>query len=46
MLEQYMTSPKPYLQPCLSLADVSVATNIPPYLLKIESFCPPYLYFN
>lgn len=34
MLEQYMTSQKPYLQPRLSLADVSVATNIPPYLLS------------
>jgi AraC-like DNA-binding protein len=34
LLEQYMTSQKPYLQPRLSLADVSVATNIPPYLLS------------
>ena len=29
-----MVNQKPYLQPRLSLADVSVATNIPPYLLS------------
>ncbi|WP_080238400.1 helix-turn-helix domain-containing protein [Spirosoma rigui] len=34
LLEQYMVNQKPYLQPRLSLADVSVATNIPPYLLS------------
>ncbi|MBO0933723.1 helix-turn-helix transcriptional regulator [Fibrella aquatilis] len=33
-LEQYMASQQPYLQPRLSLADVSVATRIPPYLLS------------
>ena len=33
-LEQYMASEQPYLQPRLSLADVSVATKIPPYLLS------------
>ncbi len=33
-LEQYMLSQRPYLQPRLSLADVSVATQVPPYLLS------------
>ncbi|GAB3956421.1 hypothetical protein GCM10028805_46230 [Spirosoma harenae] len=33
-LEQYMSSQKPYLQPRLSLANVSVAIDIPPYLLS------------
>jgi AraC-like DNA-binding protein len=34
LLEKYMTSQQPYLQPRLSIANVSVATNIPPYLLS------------
>jgi len=34
LLEQYMRSQQPYLQPRLSLADVSVATQVPPYLLS------------
>ncbi|RYC71815.1 helix-turn-helix transcriptional regulator [Spirosoma sordidisoli] len=34
VLEQYMTTNKPYLQPRLSLTDVSVAVNLPPYLLS------------
>lgn len=33
-LEQYMSHSKPYLQPRLSLANVSVATNLPPHLLS------------
>lgn len=33
-VEQYMDSRKPYLQPRLSLTDVSVAVNMPPYLLS------------
>ncbi|WP_158408781.1 helix-turn-helix domain-containing protein [Fibrella aestuarina] len=33
-LDQYMHSQQPYLRPRLSLADVSVATQIPPYLLS------------
>lgn len=33
-LNQYMLSQQPYLRPRLSLADVSVATQIPPYLLS------------
>ncbi len=34
LLEKYMTNQQPYLQPRLSMANVSVATNIPPYLLS------------
>lgn len=34
VLEQYMTIQQPYLQPRLSLANVSVAIDIPPYLLS------------
>ncbi len=34
LLEQYMHSQQPYLQPRLSMVDVSVATQIPPYLLS------------
>lgn len=34
LLEDYMTNQRPYLQPRLSLANVAVATNIPPYLLS------------
>ena len=34
LLEAYMTEQQPYLQPRLSLANVSVATNISPYLLS------------
>lgn len=34
ILEQYMIVQQPYLQPRLSLANVSVAINIPPYLLS------------
>lgn len=33
-LDQYMRHEQPYLRPRLSLADVSVATQIPPYLLS------------
>lgn len=34
LLERYMTNQQPYLQPRLSLANVSVAIDIPPYLLS------------
>lgn len=34
LLEQYMKTEQPYLQPRLSLANVSVAIDIPPYLLS------------
>lgn len=34
ILEQYMTNQQPYLQPRLSLANVSVAIDIPPYMLS------------
>lgn len=34
LLERYMANQQPYLQPRLSLANVSVAIDIPPYLLS------------